>query len=203
MLQNPPKRKHTASVVLINQSGRLVRSVCLHFQNGKGPMQRQTWSGIYPTEMAPSTMKVQYESGSKLFANDQKWLLTWHSRDFKTLHSTSDELLPNTDEIRANLGKQRAALHRLLYQPLHEENSGGDDYQIPKSLAELATNSIMEGMQSSFLTKTKFKLSPMDDMEKQAVVYFVIRDDGKVVMTCRSGRQLFDVSKQSTFSRRT
>lgn len=205
MVRNQPRRKHTASVVVLNDSGRIVRSVCLLYQNGKNSIKRKSWYGIYPTEMTSSTMKVAYETGSsKLLGHDQRWLLTWYSTSFKTFNITSDEVLPNMKEIKSNLMKNRTALHAMSYQPVHDEDDCEDaEHEILQSVCEVPTNSIIEGMKSSFLTKTKFKLSPGDDMEKHGMVYFVIRDDGKVEMTCRSGRQVFDVSKQTMNLRQT
>lgn len=200
MIKKLQTSKHTASVVVINETGRPVGSVSLLYQYGENAIERQTWSCVYPNEMCSSIMKIQYEYGPKMLTSDQKWLLSWYSSDFKTLQSTCDQLKLDIAEMH-NIGSSRTELNKQLYQLPDGCNSLDRSSGMLTLAAETPTNAIMEGKQSQSLMKSTFRLSHQDDMKEHAMIYFVIREDRKVLLTCRTGRQLFDVSQYNMTSR--
>lgn len=166
--------EHTASVVVINETRRPIGSVSLLHQYGENKIEPQTWTCVYPNEMCSSIMKIQYECGPNMITSDQRWLLTWYLSDFKNLQSTCDELKPGIAEMQ-NMSNSRKASNKLLYQVSDECDSLDSSSGILKLAAETPTNPIMKEKQSSSLVKSSFRLSPEDDMNEYAMIYFVIR----------------------------
>lgn len=191
------RKKHNAAIVIVNESDIAIASVCLIRRYGAHEINRQSWPYVYPNQNSSEVMKVGYKSGGLLRQKENNWLLTWFSPDFKKMYfsslpeniSTGADRLNDITEIQQNTAKD--TLKTLMYSSKPSQQAE----TLLQNVAIQASDSVLNSSgKTGFF---RFDLEERDDMETYGTVWFIIKSDGTLYITSRSGSKQLAISSKT------